>query len=108
MPSFASGNACCTACAMTCAVECLITERPSGESAVTGSTSSPSASDPGEVAELPVDPGDDDVPVAGEQVAGGSPRRHLALSPLGLAVEHLDTDLGHGLLPSVDVGGVQS
>ena len=44
MPSFASGNACCTACAMTCAVECLITARPSGESAVTGSTSSPSAS----------------------------------------------------------------
>src|ERR1700722_4064984 len=42
MPSFASGNACCTACASTCADECLMTERPVGESAGTGSTTSPS------------------------------------------------------------------
>jgi hypothetical protein len=52
--------------------------------------------DPGQVPDLAVDPGDDHVPVTGEQLAGGSPRRHLALIPLGLAVEHLDTDLGHG------------
>ena len=50
----------------------------------------------GQVAELPVDAGDDHVPVVGVQVAGGSPRRHLALTPLSLAVEHLDLDLGHG------------
>ena len=104
MPSFASGNACCTACAITCAVECLITARPSGESAVTGSTSSPSASAQARSRSCAVDPGDDHVPVAGEQVAGGSPRRHLALTPLSLAVEHLDLDLGHDLLPSVDAG----
>ena len=51
---------------------------------------------PGQVAELPVDAGDDHVPVVGVEVAGGSPRRHLALTPLSLAVEHLDLDLGHG------------
>src|SRR6478609_910956 len=43
MPSFASGLTCCTAWASTCAAEWRSTERPSGESMVTPSTSSPGA-----------------------------------------------------------------
>src|SRR4051794_3342012 len=44
MPSWVPGNRFCTACASTCAVECLSTARPSGLSALTASTASPSRS----------------------------------------------------------------
>ena len=44
MPSFASGNSCCTAWASTCAVEWRRIDRPSGLPARTGSTTSPAAS----------------------------------------------------------------
>ena len=96
MPSFASGNALLHGLRQD--VRGGVPDHRAAIGRVSGDRLDrvPVGQRPGQVAELAVDPGDDHVPVAVEEVACGSPRRHLALIPLSLAVEHLDLDLGHG------------
>ena len=98
MPSLASAWSCWTACASTWAVECRSTARPSSLSTVTGSTTSPSATDVEEVAQLAVDARDDDGAVTLEELT----RRRL-LRDRSLASGDGDGDLcRHGWCSSFD------
>ena len=96
MPSLAAGLTSCTAWASTCAAECRSTARPSGESMVTASTTSPVGDRQVQVPQLAVHPHDDDVAALGEQVRGGGPRLDRDLGAVDGEGEGLGGRCRHG------------
>ena len=83
MPSRASGNSSCTACASTCAVECRSTASPSGRADGHRLDDVAVGQHVGEVAQLAVDPRDDDgVRAVRRARPRAAPRRSCPARPI--------------------------